>query len=439
MRSFLRDHGLRVALPCVAVALAATLLAPAASAREYKVDEFDRKLSARGALAKKYARSPNPGTPDEQEFRAYIERYFFPAMTQTNPEALEDLGRSRYELFKSYLWNTSGPTQAYLNEQAEKFAIRVLGGKGYHPSVRYNALLILGQLDDVYASAGEATPTPHAKANGALANLVERARTSAKRPRYELAGALVGLERHTRYFGKLPGKNKSLTAKAIYKLLADKELAGAYAPEVKDWIYLKAATAMANIGVAGPKGAFMMAIARRVSDDSLTNETRAAIAAQLARVKAKPGDFDAAPAVAAVRGLAAEIAEAEADIAKQIEATVVRRGRGVIVANEREKTARRLKQEDRKWSLVRNGLLEELVDLRKGVRAVGELADVDDKIAMASIDEALRGAIEQISDEATVELNVARAIREMAKQIAAAQPAEAAEEADEAALAEAGN
>ena len=412
----------RTGLVVGVMALAALVAAPA-DARTYKVDEFDKKLSARGALAKRYARNPNPGGEEEQAFRAYVEQYFLPAMTRSDSEALENLGKSRAELFKSFLWGSDSRTQQYVTSEAMKFAERVLKGR-YHPSVRYNALLILGQLDDKY-SGGEDPPTPSAAANEWLYKIAARASADPRRPRYELAGALVGLERQTRYFSSLPKANQQNTAKTLGKLLVGKELPGNYAPEVKDWIYLKAATAMANIGVAGSKGMFFLAVARRAADESLTLETRAAIAAQLARIDAKPGAFKAAAAVKVVRELAAEIGQKESEIADKLEGTFVRRGGARIVANEREKTFRRFKQKDRRdWTLVREGLLAELTDLRKGVRAVGKLADVDDKIAMASIDEAIGDAIKTVGDESTAELTVTAAIKQMGDAIDAAATAE---------------
>ena len=77
------------------------------------------------------------------------------------PCGLGELGKLRYELFKQYLWNTTNEQlQADLTELARQATGRIVLNAAYHPAVRYNAVLVLGMLDQQYAIEGKRPAKP---------------------------------------------------------------------------------------------------------------------------------------------------------------------------------------------------------------------------------------------------------------------------------------
>lgn len=409
------------------IAAAMALLPALAVAQNYKADEIDRKLSSRGAIARNYVKGRGG---DPTEFKAYVETYMFPSMTQPTAAGLEDLEKTHENLFKNFLYAANGPTQKYLHEEAMKFAVRILKERGYHPAVRNNALLILGKLDDRYATDG-GKPAPSAKANDLLCGIAGRALSQA-RPQYELVGALIGLDRHARFFSELPGTQRTNTARTLYKVLASDDLPGGYTSEVKDWIYIRAATAVAKLGTPGPRGVFAMAIGKRLSDDSRTLETRAEMASQLAGMKAKPGDFDTKPLIKAIIDLSKAVAKQEAETAVQFEDYQLAGGQR-FVASDRSNLNRRIRRgtdRDQAVVLVREGIVELLRDLRSGVRAVRDATAEADQAGLPTIDEALTDTIRSASNKDAIDLAVTDKIKQMASAIegaAAPEPAAAEE------------
>jgi len=415
--------------PLVVVAAVACAATDASAQRGYKADEVNKQLGSRGALVRKFMTS---GDGDRQEFEAYFKTYYFPAMTQPSSEGLADLGKMAGDLFKNYLHAGRGDTQKWLSDQALAWGRRVAADSGYHPAVRLNAVLVVGRIDDVY---DKNAPVPSAAANDFLCAIAAAGATKPRTPNYLFTAALTGLERHTRFFAKLPAEQKSNTARTLYGVLNVKELAGDYADGVRDWVFLQAAQAVANLGTVGPRGVFAAAIGKRVADESLRLDTRAELAGMLAELKGEPGSFPAGPVVKAVVGLAAEVARREAQIAEQFEETQIGGGRAVVASAGRDSTKRRLKvNENRETQLVREPLVKVLSDLRDGVQAVAALTGEKGRAMLQPLADAIDPALEAAADTDAIDLAVADRVKRMAGQVQAiaapllAEPEPAAED-----------
>ncbi|MEN0111574.1 MAG: hypothetical protein AAF805_12715 [Planctomycetota bacterium] len=418
----------------LSLALAA-VSAGVARAQTYESLPVDKTLARKAALIKRDIRNPSGDPGAKQELEAYFDRYFFPAMTQHTDKALEKLGGSRIDLFKGFLWVASGDTYRTVYGKATRFAVGVLRSDKFHPAVRYNALLILGMLDSQPAGADGTPPTPDERANGMMCQLVGRAMKSASRPRYELVGSLIGLERHTRFFDQLSAKAQQRTSDAMVQLLVAKELAGEYQRGVRPWVYTLAAQSLGNTGKAGPRGQRFRAIARRLGDDTLGTTSRSRLAAQLQRLDTEGVTIDASEAVQAIRTLAAEIGRRESKLATQFEDLRLggRGGRvraGQPTVQTRNKTAHRFRPTENGYQLVRPGLVDLLTDLRAGVRAVGRVAAAADRESLAEIDAAVNAALMAASNEDEGDLKVADAIKSMAGRIDAVVDPAAAEAED---------
>lgn len=414
-----------VARPLAAlVALAVLAVATPTLAQRYKSDQIDGRLSSKGVIASRYLKT---GQGDAQEFKDYIEKYYFPAMTQATPDGLADLEKLQTDLFKKFLYPAPAATQKYLHEKAMDFTMRVLKDRAYHPSVRYNALLLLGKLDDKYP-AGNAEPVPSAKATDLLCSIAGNSVKSSNLPNYLLVGSLIGLERHAMYIRGLPRAQQAKLQKTLYDVLTVEKLEGEFSPEVRDWVFTRAATAIAAMETTGPKSVFALAMAKRVSDESLSLEARAAIAAQLGRLKAEAGDAAGAPVAKALLDLASDIGKEEAEIAGKFEDMQILPGATFVGA--RGKLSRRITVgEEREPKLIREGILALFSDLREGLRTAKKIAPENQQPTMASIDDAVAEVVRVTADKGNIDLDVTEAIRQMAAVVeeANAQPLAATE------------
>ncbi len=156
----------------------------------------------------------------------YFTGYYFPAMTGVEPQQLAGLGKLREGLFKRYIRGAkSADGQKHLTQLTTKLSGVIALDSGYHPAVRYNAVLILGMLDEKYSEGvGRDTtpPVPLASSTKALLLLLEKDRIKDSYiPPSLKVGALIGLSRHAR-FGIQSDLAPQVTAAAEKVIAQDK-------------------------------------------------------------------------------------------------------------------------------------------------------------------------------------------------------------------------
>ncbi|HMO85797.1 MAG TPA: hypothetical protein PKC18_12860, partial [Lacipirellulaceae bacterium] len=145
------SHGGRLAL--AAAALVALWSAPA-PAQDY--DSIRPQINAAAAqqlMSKVTSAMRDPQVSDAglKDIDDYFLKFFFPLMTSYRPEDLAILADNRQKLFRQFINipRASPRAQKHLIDRTLA-ATRVIasGSKGnYHPAGRYNAVLILGMLD----------------------------------------------------------------------------------------------------------------------------------------------------------------------------------------------------------------------------------------------------------------------------------------------------
>ncbi len=92
-------------------------------------------------------------------------------MTRTEPDKLGDVGKLREDLFKTFLWKSTDPTlQHDLTQLAFGQMEKIVGADNppCHPAARYNAILIIGLLDEKYSPDGRQPPVVYAPATKAM-------------------------------------------------------------------------------------------------------------------------------------------------------------------------------------------------------------------------------------------------------------------------------
>lgn len=398
-------------------------------AQNYQSDEVDRSLRTRGQIIKRYVKSPTGDPADAEQFKNFFEKYYFPAMSQASPDGLEMLGRLRTDLFKNYIYASKDSTQKFLSDTAFQWArAKAISGR-YHPAVRYNALLILGRIDNEYVGPGAETPTPKPEANDILYRIGETVLRSDNRdryPQYLLIGALEGMERHARYLDKLPNKQKSQTVNLLGKTLMSGP-AGDYEPEIRDWVFTQAAQGLANTGTVGQRSAYLRAITKRIADEEVDLDTRITLASLLKEMQPKSGDAGADAAVNAIKELAFDVAKRENEIAKKFDQLSLRGGGRNDISTERSDISTRVTiDEDRQYALNRSTFLDPLKKLDFALDAAEVLASDTQKDEISKIKQAYSDATSQLADSEVTDLNATLALRTMYKDLEVMMPVEEA-------------
>lgn len=256
----------------------------------------------------------------------YFTKYYFPKMTSYDPEDLAELGDMRENLFRYYI-RVSGnaETLATLNTLALKVATALAQGN-YYPAVRYNAALILGNLDQQLASGGRSNPTPPIPlpaATAALLGLLEQDDFEGVKvhPSVRL-GALVGLERHAR-FGIAPEHAQRVT-KAALDVIAQAEPPEEVTQDAQDWMRCRAASVLANQFREKPNVEFQNTLNAMVTNEELDLDNRCYIAGLMKPVKYEQADgIDPKPVVAALAKLSQDVLKEEAKLARDYQKEIL--------------------------------------------------------------------------------------------------------------------
>ncbi len=416
-----------VALP----ALAAILLGAAIAAAQSNADSdpLDRRLSRQGSNVKRFVVNPNSDPEAVELYRDFFDKYYFPAMTQTDPVLMGDIATLRYNLVRQFLTPARPEIQKQLTKKAFTFANRIIRRrsadgkpKRYSREATYNAVLLLGDLGSSY-SRTETKPYP--PANEFLCRISDLA-AKKQLPSYMQAGALVGLTRHARYFPELPEKGKQMTLAALLQATTAQALPENVGPKTADWIRARAATGLALIAKSSDEAKAAQALVKLAGDTSLSLETRVAIAGQLNGISL-PAD----PAVAkSVLELAATVGQAEAKQAEAFEDLQVSRGNRETLKLI-ESPRYRYDQASSKLVLLRAGIADTLDNLRKALQAAAPIAgDLSEPVQSAAT--AVSAALSRTISEDSIDLDVSAEIKRMAATLAQVSPsADGAEASDD--------
>ena len=88
-----------------------------------------------------------------------------------------------------------------------------------HPAARYNAILIIGLLDDQYRRMADSRRSRYAPATKALTAVVDQATKGNRFPPPVILGALIGLERHAQFHEALRSEAVAAMQAALLKLV----------------------------------------------------------------------------------------------------------------------------------------------------------------------------------------------------------------------------
>lgn len=182
-----------------------------------------------------------------------------------------------------------------------------LAGDGYHPEVRYNAMLMVGALDQTLANpaAGVAKATPLA---AALAKMIPAADDPNGFPAVRVA-ALIGIQRHV----ELSTTGVAAVRAALLKILKEAPKATDPSTDGISWLKMRAITLLNIIGPAALTNEFSNELATMVGDTRLHLAARCTAAGALGRLPLDTATFKATDLVANLGKLQFEVCTQEID------------------------------------------------------------------------------------------------------------------------------
>lgn len=269
-------------------------------------------------------RNPAGFGADKQAVEDYLTKYFFRAMTLYDADSLSDLAKNRERLFKSFIGGTANS-----NSQQELIVLtlkvaKVLTQGNFHPAVRYNAVLMLGELDRQLAT-NTTPPVPLPDATAALLEVIEQdtfGKDEVPVPESVKLGALIGLERHTRY-GIDPQYADRLTQDML-KVIADREAPEDIDQDVHDWLRGTAARVLVNHYAKNPTPAIQAALTAMIADDKMGLDDRCLVVGSLSNVAyPKSGDVGGNAEVQAVGHLTLDVIAEGAELARDYQTEIL--------------------------------------------------------------------------------------------------------------------
>jgi hypothetical protein len=225
---------------------------------------------AAGRVAPILRDTNNPGAEETKALDEFFMKYLFPSMTTYDPpEALGQLSTLREQLFTRYI-NTAKSQGArdYLNSNTLK-AMGAIAKGAYHPAVRYNAALIVGQLE-------QPPGTPHPAATELLVSLLENEEfAKVPVPTALKVAAIIGMQR--RMAGLEPAMAERV-AKAATAIALGKETPEDASPDAYGWVRKNAAKLLTAQVAAGMTPEVHQTMVTLISDKSIDLDDRCNIA-----------------------------------------------------------------------------------------------------------------------------------------------------------------
>lgn len=389
-----------------------------------------------------------PGTEETKVLDDFFMKYLFLSMTAYDPpEALGQLATSREQLFTRYI-NTAKSQGArdYLNANTLK-AMSAIAKGAFHPAVRYNAALIVGQLDQA-----PGTPLPAATEvlvslleNDAFAGGTKEKPLQVPAPTALKVAAIIGLQR--RVAGLEPAMAQRV-AKAATAIALRKETPDDASPEVYGWVRKNAAKLLTAQVAAGMTPEVHQTMVTLISDKTIDLDDRCSIAQLLKPDMYKTAEgLDLNAMTLALGDLAKQVLTLEAKDAKKYEDELLKGGVGLAPGGGGFGGGRggemgmrggfgggmgMTMPEEMGPTYERRRMIDRLLAIADGANAVAAGGSDESKAKLNELVVALRGVAEPAADEKALLETIAPDVQDLSvdvnKLVATWIPAAAAED-----------
>ncbi len=266
------------------------------------VDEEQRR-QRNNVMAMLRNRKFEPG--EEEAFETYYRRYFLPRWTQ--PSNLALLPQFRRELRNNLLSGRTGPPHSRLNAIILDYMGK-MASANVHPAARVNAMLIIGELNEVEPVRAGDAPVAIPDAIPVLLNAIE----DPDQIDPVKVAAMVGIIRQAQ-FGRLTPESTLAIQRAMIRL-AGSVGAPARSPDGHAWMRVQAVKALGLLRSAGENGGVARLLATLVADEQLDMLVRSRAATALGQLNyTGAAGVNADEVIAALGRLAADSIRADTD------------------------------------------------------------------------------------------------------------------------------
>ncbi len=283
--------------------------------RNYKELPVDTSLKSQQSNIGRMLREGFPSA-QAQQFDEYYQKYALARWSLQKD--VPDLLGYRKELRNHLRLGKNRQAFDHLNALALKFLTGLAEGD-FHPAVRVNAMLAIGELNSVEPSASDsAVPLPEA-----LTVLIDVV-GNEKLPDAVRATAMVGVLRHAAAKVRDEEARRRLTA-AMLEVLARDIPSGAAGPG-REWILGQAVESLGLLGAPGENNAVAKAILKVLANKNLSFSTRTIAASALGGLAFNDtAGLNASAAAAAVAQYASDACAEEQRLSKETGYPVSRR------------------------------------------------------------------------------------------------------------------
>jgi hypothetical protein len=252
---------------------------------------------------------------DPKLFDDFFLKYELPRMTSpalrgeagnTN-KSEPDLPAYRKKFRSNYFGSAkAGPSRERLNQLVLDFATKKIVPGDFDPAVKYNALLMVADLN-------EDETKPYQKALVPLVNLVRDKNTKND---YLKVAALIGLQRHAEYYAAhgAPANIQNGIVTIMSNLLAEKQAPDGRTASGHAWLRASAAKVLGSLGAPGTNGVAVKTLVEVIGEDAAPPSLRLTAAECLGQIKFPPNtNVDVKPYVRTIGKLAVDTIQNELD------------------------------------------------------------------------------------------------------------------------------
>jgi hypothetical protein len=254
-------------------------------------DLIDRRSPKRSKLQQELPGILRGDTPLDEAGKQTINEWFVTIQFAeiTHLDNLDKLAAWRQNLRKRYFrdMKPSEPVLAYLNEITLASMIKIANDTGFHPAVRHNAMLVIGELNKTEPVAG-AAPKPAVPLDAALTakgGLLDSAEDATMHPAVR-AAALVGILTHAET--KLPPGTEATIQTKMVSILKEKPT-DTLPSEALGWLKTRAADVCGTLGTVGAGNAVVTELSNTLNNPKNSVSVRCAAANALGKLKAVTG------------------------------------------------------------------------------------------------------------------------------------------------------
>jgi hypothetical protein len=224
-------------------------------------------------------------------------QYFFPVMT--TEDGLKNAADQRKRFLTDVAAAKDAAMHSYLINLAFSTMRQVVQDNGFHPAARYNAMLLIIQLNDQEANTLGAAQTLPEPMRPALQFILQQYQT-ADTDEIKIA-ALLGLSRHLEWdnykqagSAPIPAGLKTTILKELIALAETKDVPPTREPEVHSWMRRRAVEALTLACATKSDAEIAAAMERILKDESNPINVRLAVAMALGRMSLQaPAKIDA--------------------------------------------------------------------------------------------------------------------------------------------------